>query len=289
MRARRSCLSVPGSSEKMLAKAPSLAADEVVIDLEDAVAPAAKAQARAAVTEALGQEDWNGRTVAVRINAPATQWCHRDVIDIVSGAGPVSLIVPKVESPGDLEFVDRLAGMVEQEVGRDTSVGLQALIETATGLRHIHAIAHASARLEALVVGYADLSASLGLPGGGDPAGDRWHHVMATVLVAARDAGLQAIDGPYLAIEDLEGLRVCAQRARALGFDGKWALHPTQIDVLNDLFAPRPEELEHARAVLDALEAAEREGGQGVAMLDGAMIDEASRKSAARVVARAGS
>jgi len=291
MRARRSCLSVPGSSEKMLVKSRSLASDEVVIDLEDAVAPAAKARARAAVSEAVAQGDWNGRTVAVRINGPATQWCHRDVIDIVAGAGPepASLIVPKVESPGEVEFVDRLAGMVEREVGRGAPVGLQALIETATGLRHIHAIAHASARLEALVVGYADLSASLGLPAGGDPDGQRWHHVMATVLVAARDAGLQAIDGPYLAIEDLEGLRVCARRARALGFDGKWALHPTQIDVLNDLFAPSAEELEHARAVLDALESAEREKGHGVAMLDGAMIDEASRKSAARVVARAGS
>ena len=287
MRARRSCLSVPGSSEKMLVKARALAADEVVIDLEHAVAVPAKGQARAAVTEAVAQGGWNGRSVAVRINGPATRWCHRDVIETIAGAGPGlgSLVVPKVESPAELEFVDRLAGMVEQEVGRDAPVGLQALIETATGLRHIHAIAHASARLETLVVGYADLSASLGLPGGGDPADDRWHHVMATVLVAARDAGLQAIDGPYLAIEDLEGLEVCAQRARALGFDGKWALHPTQIDVLNDLFAPSPQELEHARAVLDALEAAEREA-HGVAMLDGAMIDEASRKLAAQTVAR---
>ncbi len=293
VRARRSCLSVPGSSEKMLAKARTLAADEVIIDLEDAVASSAKAQARDAVTAAVAEGDWGGRAVAVRINGPATQWCHRDVIDAVTGAGAGagldSLVVPKVESPAELEFVDRLAGMVEQEVGRDAPVGLQALIETAPGLRHIHAIAHASTRLETLIVGYADLGASLGLPPEDDQSGDRWHHVMATVLVAARDAGLQAIDGPYLAIEDLEGLRASAQRARALGYDGKWALHPTQIDVLNDLFAPSPEELRQARAVLAALEAAEREEGHGVAMLDGAMIDEASRKRAAQVVARGGS
>ena len=274
----------------MLAKARTLAPDEVIIDLEDAVAPSAKAQARDAVTAAVAEGDWGGRAVAVRINGPATRWCHRDVMDTVAGAGAGldSLIVPKVESPAELEFVDRLAGMVEQEVGREAPVGLQALIETAPGLRHIHAIAHASPRLETLIVGYADLSASLGLPPDDDQAGDRWHHVMATVLVAARDADLQAIDGPYLAIEDLDGLRAFARRARGLGFDGKWALHPTQIDVLNDLFAPSSEELEQARAVLAALEAAEREGGHGAAMLDGAMIDEASRKLAERIVARGG-
>ncbi|MEJ7782840.1 MAG: CoA ester lyase [Solirubrobacteraceae bacterium] len=289
MPARRSCLSVPGSSEKMLTKARALAADEVVIDLEDAVAPPVKAQARAAVTAALAQEDWGERAVAVRINGPATHWCHRDVIDVVAGAGDglASLVVPKVESPGEIEFVDRLAGMVEQEVGRAAPVGLQALIETATGLRHIHAIAHASQRLETLIVGYADLSASLGLPPEGDQSGDRWHHVLATVLIAARDADLQAIDGPYLAIKDLDGFRAAAQRSHALGYDGKWALHPTQIDVLNDLFAPSPEELEHARGVLDALEAAESgEGSRGAVMHDGAMIDEASRKLATQVVAR---
>jgi citrate lyase subunit beta/citryl-CoA lyase len=272
----------------MLVKARSLAADEVVIDLEDSVAPPVKAQARAAVAAALAQEDWGGRAVAVRINGPATPWCHRDVIDVVAGAGDglASLVVPKVESPGELEFVDRLAGMVEQEVGRAAPVGLQALIETATGLRHIHAIAHASTRLETLIVGYADLSASLGLSTEAAYPGDRWHHVLATVLIAARDAGLQAIDGPHLAIEDLDGFRAAAQRARALGYDGKWALHPTQIDVLNDLFAPSPEELEQARGVLDALEAAQRGDSRGAVMLDGAMIDEASRKLAEQVVAR---
>ncbi len=272
----------------MLAKARALSSDEVVIDLEDSVAPPLKAQARIAVTQALAQEDWGKHAVAVRVNGPATQWCHRDVIDITAGAGDAlaSLVVPKVESPGELEFVARLTGMVEQEIGRDAPVGLQALIETATGLRQIHAIAHASPRLEALIVGYADLSASLGLPPEGAYSGDRWHHVLETVLIAARDAGLQAIDGPYLAIADLDGFQAAARQAHALGFDGKWALHPTQIDVLNELFAPGAQELASARAVLGALQAAEHDDGRGAVMLDGSMIDEASRKLATQVLAR---
>jgi len=276
----------------MLVKARTLASDEVVIDLEDSVAPAEKGNARAAVAATLAQGGWGARAVAVRINGPATHWCHRDVIDIVASAGGGddlgSLVVPKVESAEELQFVARLAGMVEQEVARAVPVGLQALIETATGLRQIHAIAHASPRLETLIVGYADLSASLGLPPEGAYPGDRWHHVLQTVLIAARDAGVQAIDGPYLAIADLAGFRAAAQRARALGYDGKWALHPTQIDVLNELFAPGPEELAQARAVLGVLQAAEREEARGAVMLDGAMIDEASRKLAAQVLARDG-
>ncbi len=279
----------------MLAKARMLRSDEVVIDLEDSVAPPVKAQARTAVTQALAEGDWGEHAVAVRVNGPATRWCHRDVIDVIAGAGDAlaSLVVPKVESPGELEFVARLAGMVEAEMdarspsaGRAAPVGLQALIETAAGLRHINAIAHASPRLEALIVGYADLSASLGLPPEGAYSGDRWHHVLETVLIAAREAGLQAIDGPYLAIADLEGFREAAQCAHALGYDGKWALHPTQIDVLNDLFAPGAHELANARAVLGALQAAERLEERGAVMLDGAMIDEASRKLATQILAR---
>ncbi|MGI8863696.1 MAG: HpcH/HpaI aldolase/citrate lyase family protein [Solirubrobacteraceae bacterium] len=288
MVARRSCLSVPGSSKKMLAKSRSLPADELVIDLEDSVAPDAKAKARASVARLIGQGQFEDHSLAVRINGPATHWCHRDVIEVIAGAGEAlgSLVVPKVESPGELEFVDRLTGMVEHECGRDAPVALQALIETATGLRNVHVIAQASPRLETLIVGYADLSASLGLPLGGQDSGDRWQYVLETVLVAARSAGLQAIDGPYLAVEDHDGFRAAAQRARAMGYDGKWALHPTQIDLLNELFAPTAEEFARACAVLDALEAGEREEGRGALMLDGSMIDEASRKLAAQVVAR---
>jgi citrate lyase subunit beta/citryl-CoA lyase len=274
----------------MLTKARTLASDEVVIDLEDSVVPAIKAPARAAVTASIADGGWGAHAVAVRVNGPATRWCHRDVIEVLAGAGDSlgSLVVPKVESPGELEFVDRLAGMVEQELGRAVPVALQALIETAAGLRQIHAIAHASPRLQTLIVGYADLSASLGRPPEGAYPGDRWHYVLETVLVAARDAGLQAIDGPYLAIGDLGGFSAAALRARALGYDGKWALHPTQIDVLNEVFAPTPQELAAARGVLDALAAAEGQAGRGAMMLDGAMIDEASRKLAEHVLARTG-
>jgi len=287
--ARRSCLSVPGSSEKMLSKSRTLAADELVIDLEDSVAPAAKAEARARVTDVIARRRTGEHSLAVRVNGPATPWCHRDVIDVITGAGDAlgSLVVPKVESPGELEFVDRLAGMVEQEIDRHAPVALQALVETATGLRNIHAIAQASPRLETLIVGYADLSASLGLPLGSQNSGGHWQYVQERVLVAARAAGLQAIDGPYLTIEDHDGFRGSAQRARAMGYDGKWALHPTQIDLLNQLFAPTEEEFARARAVLDALETGERETGRGALMLDGSMIDEASRKLAAQVIARA--
>lgn len=273
----------------MLAKSRALRADELVIDLEDSVAPAAKAKARVTVAGLIARGQFGEHSLAVRINGPATHWCHRDVIEVIAGAGGAlgSLVVPKVESPGELEFVDRLARMVEHESARAAPVALQALIETATGLRNVHAIAQASPHLETLIVGYADLSASLGLPLGSQDSGDRWQYVLETVLVAARAAGLQAIDGPYLAIEDHDGFRASAERARVMGYDGKWALHPTQIDLLNELFAPTAEEFARARAVLDALETGEREGGRGALMLDGSMIDEASRKLAAQVIARA--
>jgi citrate lyase subunit beta/citryl-CoA lyase len=288
MRARRSCLSVPGSSEKMLAKARHLPADEVIIDLEDSVTAQRKDAARSAVAAAIRDGRWQARTLAVRINGTATRWCHRDVIELVetAGAALACLIVPKVERPGDLAFVDTLLGMVEEETGRHQPIGLEALIETATGLRHVHDIAHASPRLETLIVGYADLAASLGRPLATGDAGDRWSWVLETVLVAARDAGLQAIDGPWLDIHDVDGFTAAAARGRALGYDGKWALHPTQIEPLNRLFAPTAEELAKARAILAALERSAAGEARGAVTFEGAMIDEASRKLALQVVER---
>jgi citrate lyase subunit beta / citryl-CoA lyase len=272
VRSRRSCLSVPGSSQRMLAKAAMLPADEVVIDLEDSVVPEMKEEARARAVEALA--GWEGPTVAVRVNPLASDWGREDVT-AVAGATD-TIVVPKVEDPGTLAEVDHVLG--------SSDTGLQALIETAAGLVRAADIARASTRLEALITGYADLAASLGQPAGGDYPGDRWHSVRSTVLVAARAAGLQAIDGPYLDVADLDGLRVEAGRARALGFDGKWALHPTQVEPLNEIFSPTPKEVERAAAILEALE----EGsGKGAALLDGEMIDEASHKLAAQVVARA--
>ncbi len=271
VRSRRSCLSVPGSSERMLAKAATLPADEVVIDLEDSVSPEMKDSARTAVAAAL--RSWEGSPVAVRINPLSSPWGADDVAAAHEAA---TLVVPKVEDPTTLAEVDRLLGSASE-------AGLQALIETATGLTRVVEIAAATPRLETVITGYADLAASLGQPIGTDYPGDRWHHVRMTVLVAARAAGLQAIDGPYLDIADVDGLRTEAGYARALGFDGKWALHPTQIEPLNETFSPTDAELEHATAVLEALdEASER----GAARLDGEMVDEASRKLAAQVLAR---
>jgi citrate lyase subunit beta/citryl-CoA lyase len=273
----------------MLAKARTLEADEVIIDLEDSVPAELKAQARAQVCEALRAGAWSAGTVAVRINATTSPWCHRDVIELIEGAGErlAAFVVPKVEGSEDVEFVARLAGLVEQESGRAQRVGLELLIETATGLRRIHDSARASDRVEALIVGYADLAASLGHPmreAGEEPA-DHWHHVLQSVLIAARDAGAQAIDGPYFEIGDLEGLRIRAERARSFGYDGKWALHPSQIASLNEVFSPTPAEFEQASAVLAELERAEQADGRGAVLLEGQMIDEAMRKQATKVVA----
>jgi len=191
-------------------------------------------------------------------------------------------VVPKVESPGELEELDSLLDETEERAGREP-VGLQALIETAAGLVRAAEIAHASARLEALIIGFADLAASLGRSSGADYPGDRWHWVRETVLVAARSEGLQAIDGPHLDVRDLEGLAVEAGRARALGLDGKWALHPGQIEPINAAFSPAQAEVDRAGAIIDALAGSE---GRGAVSLDGEMIDEASRKLAAQVLAR---
>jgi citrate lyase subunit beta/citryl-CoA lyase len=290
MRARRSCLAVPGVSEKMLEKARTLEADEIVIDLEDSVPTDLKAQAREQVCAALRAGDWRAPTVAVRINATTSRWCHRDVVELVESGGERlgALVIPKVEGRADVEFVARLAGMVEEESGRTEPVGLELLIETATGLSRIHESARASERVEALIVGYADLAASLGHPirdAGEEPA-DGWHWVLQTVLVAARDAGAQAIDGPYFEVADVDGLRLRAERARSLGYDGKWALHPAQIGAVNEVFSPSPAEFDQAAAVLDELGRAEQADGRGAVLLDGQMIDEAMRKQATQVVAR---
>jgi len=269
----------------MLDKARSLPADEIVIDLEDSVTVEHKDEARAAVAAALSEGQWAARSVVVRINEPASRFCHRDVVEIVERAGEAltGLVVPKVEEPDDLHFVDRLLGMVEEETGRERPVAIEALIETAAGLARVRDIARGSARLEALIVGYADLGASLGRS---SAAGEHWSPVLDTVLVAARATGLQAIDGPHLDIPDLDGMRAAAARARALGYDGKWALHPTQVEPLNEIFSATDEELERAGAVIAALDRAASGAGSGAALLDGEMIDEASRKRALGVLAR---
>ena len=293
-RPRRSCLSVPGSSPKMLSKAPGLPADEVFMDLEDSVAAGAKEEARQNIVQALREGDWTGKTVVVRVNGVPTRWCYRDVIEIVENAAEYldCLMVPKVEFASDVTFVHELLRQIEETLGLGKRIGLELQIETATGLTNIDAIAGASDRAETLIFGPADMSASLGLPaltaGLAMPnyPGDHWHYVLERILIAARNAGLQAIDGPYLVIKDLDGFREMALRARALGYDGKWALHPGQIDVLNEVFAPTQEEFDKAEAILEAYEHATGVELKGAVMFGNEMIDEASRKMAEQLAMR---
>jgi citrate lyase subunit beta / citryl-CoA lyase len=284
MRVRRSCLSVPGSSEAMLTKAAGLPADEVVIDLEDSVAPAAKPQARELVAELLGRDAIPAAAVAVRVNAIDSPWFADDVTAVAGRAGgPIgSLVVPKVEGAED---VGQVAALLDSLGEPAAGIRIQALVETARGLLRAGEIAAASPRLETLILGYADLAASLGRPPGPD-APERWLHAQETLLVAARAFGLQAIDGPYLGIRDDEGLRARAERVRDLGFDGKWAVHPGQIEAINEAFTPAAEEFERASAVVAALDRAAGDDARGAVELDGAMIDEASRKLALQIVAR---
>jgi citrate lyase subunit beta/citryl-CoA lyase len=294
-RPRRSCHAVPGSSERFLAKAAGLEADEVFLDLEDAVAPTEKERARGMVIATLREQDFGGTTVVVRINGTDTPHYYRDLIDVVEQAGDRldAVMLPKVRTPGDVEMTDKLLRQIELargfEVGR---IGIEAQIEDATGLIACEAIAAASPRMETLIFGPGDYSAAVGIPVttiGGAPEGypgDHLNYVFSRLVVAARAAGIQAIDGPYAAFDDDEGLRTRARMARALGMDGKWTIHPRQIATVNEVFAPTREEWERAEALLAAYRDA-HESGRGAAMFDGEMIDEANRKMAERV-ARAG-
>ncbi|CAN5763967.1 aldolase/citrate lyase family protein [soil metagenome] len=287
-RPRRSCLSVPGSSPKMLAKAPSLPADQVFCDLEDSVAPGEKEAARGNVIAALQAGEWGDKTVVVRINAIDTSWAYRDVIEVVEGAGQHidCIMIPKVQSPGEVEFVDHLLRMIEDTTGLEHRIGIEAQIENGPGLTLIDDIAHASDRLETLIFGPGDMAAAMGMPSLvvgemiPDYPGDHWHWILMRILVAARTAGLQAIDGPYAKIRDLDGYRQVARRAQTLGYDGKWVLHPGQIDVANEVFAPSQEAFERAEDILDAYRTATDVDGAGAVMFGEEMIDEASRKMA---------
>ena len=284
---RRSVLSVPASDSRKSAKALASSADEVVLDLEDAVAADEKDAARGLVgqllTEHRGRE--RGRTV-VRVNQPGSPWCDLDLALLAAlPQGPAAVVVPKVESAHDLAFVDRLLDGVEARSGRTSPLRVQALIETAAGLARVHEIAHASPRLEGLILGYADLAASLGMPGPSSTSSEVWLPAQQAVVVAARSAGIAAVDGPHLGVQVDEGFTRSAARARAMGFDGKWAIHPQQLEHLNDVFTPTEHEVQHARAVLDALDRS-RDDGRGAVQLDGQMLDEAVAVAARRVLAQ---
>jgi citrate lyase subunit beta / citryl-CoA lyase len=294
-RPRRTCMSVPASSERFLAKARELAADEVMLDLEDSVAPAAKDTARDLAAGALKGGGWDGRLVAVRINGASTPWAYKDVIAVVEGApGAVdSLVLPKVTSPSAVSWLDVLLGQAEQVAGLPPgAIGIEAQIEDAAGLAAVEAIAAASPRLVSLVFGPADFMASVGMRSltvGGQPAGydfDAYHYPLMRMLVAARANGLQAIDGPYARIQDTEGLRKVSASVAALGYDGKWVLHPAQVPVVNEAFTPAAEEYWRALAILAAYDRATSLDRRGAVMLGDEMIDEASRKMALMLVAK---
>jgi citrate lyase subunit beta / citryl-CoA lyase len=295
-RSRRSCLSVPGSSPRFLDKARSLNADQVLLDLEDSVAPDAKTEARAAVAAALEAGGWDGKTRTVRVNGATTQWAYRDVIEVAERAGRQldSVVLPKVTGPQQVAWLDLLLGQIEQAADLPAGgIGIEAQIEDARGLAQVEQIAAASPRLQALVFGPADFMASLGMRSleiGAQPAGyaggDAFHYPHLKILVAARAHGLQAIDGPYAAIGDTDGLRASAVSAAALGYDGKWVIHPGQIEIVNAAFSPGQAEYDRAELILEAYEYYTSVRRRGAASLDGEMIDEASRKLALVAAAR---
>lgn len=288
-------MSVPASSERFLAKARDLPADEVMFDLEDSVAPGAKDAARELAVTALRAGGWDGRLIAVRVNGTATKWAYRDVIAVVEGARGVvdALVLPKVTNPAQVGWLDLLLGQVEQAAGVPVGrTGIEAQIEDAAGLAAVEAIAAASPRLVSLVFGPADFMASVGMRSltvGGQPEGyafDAHHYALMRILVAARAAGLQAIDGPYAKIHDTDGLREAATSAAALGYDGKWVLHPAQVDVVNEVFTPSVADYGRAVRILGAYDRATCVDGTGAVMLDDEMIDEASRKMALMIAAK---
>ncbi|GIH27309.1 CoA ester lyase [Acrocarpospora phusangensis] len=296
MRARRSCLAVPGSNPRFLEKAQTLPVDEVFLDLEDSVAPVAKEGARRLVADALKQGDWSGKTVAVRVNDLSTPWTYRDVIEVVEAAGDRlhCVMLPKVEEAAQVRWLDLLLSQIERTVGLpEGGIGIEAQIESARGLVAVDEIAASSPRLETLVFGPADFMASIGMrtlvvgeQPPGYPDGDAYHYILMRILMAARARDLQAIDGPYLQIKDVAGFRRAAGRAAALGFDGKWVLHPGQVDAANEVFSPSQADYDHAELILDAYEYYTTVEARGAVMLGDEMIDEASRKMALVVSAK---
>src|SRR5436305_734856 len=292
---RRSCLSVPGSSEKMLGKAPTLPADMVFLDLEDSVAPLEKEGARAKVVDAIKNQDWGDQVLCVRINAWDTQWTAFDVIEVVGNAGErlEEVMLPKVQTAAEVVALDLLLTQVEINAGLPPRhIGIEAQIETARGIINVEEICAASPRLETIILGPVGMSASMEMPSlaGGlqipEYPGDYFHYVFVKILMAGRANGLQVIDGPYVKVRDNEGFRDFCRRTEILGYDGKWALHPDQVTILNEVFSPNQEQFDRAWDILDAYRLATEGERKGAVMFGDEMIDEASRKVAVKVVAR---
>ncbi len=276
-------------------KAPSVAADMTFLDLEDSVAPLEKEAARAKVVEAVRKQPWDDRVLCVRVNAWDTRWTYGDVIEVVSGAGERldEVMLPKVQSGAEVIALDLLLTQVEENCGLPRGhIGIEAQIETTTGLIAVEEICAASPRLETVIFGPADFAASMEMPvlTGGveipEYPGDHFHYVFSKILMAGRANGLQVIDGPYLKIRDTDGLRAFAQRTRTLGYDGKWALNPDQVAVLNEVYSPTQEQFDRAWDILDAYRRATEDDRRGAVMFGDEMIDEASRKMATKFVTR---
>nr|WP_309503438.1 CoA ester lyase [uncultured Roseovarius sp.] len=292
-RLQRSELAVPGSNPSMIEKAAESDVDYIFLDLEDAVAPPEKVQARKNIIEALNDIDWKakGKTMSIRINGLDTHYMYRDVVDIVEQAGQHldTILVPKVGVPADLYTVETMVSQIEEAMGFTHQIGIEALIETALGMANVEAIAAAPGRLEAMHFGVADYAASnrarTVVIGGLNPdyPGDQWHFALSRMTVACRAYGLRAIDGPFGDFSDPDGYILSAKRAAALGIEGKWAIHPSQIAMANDVFSPPEAEVTRARRVIEELRKAEA-AGKGAASLDGKMIDAASERMANNVL-----
>jgi malyl-CoA/(S)-citramalyl-CoA lyase len=308
-RLNRSQLAVPGSSPRFIEKARSIPADIIMFDLEDAVAPDEKVQARRNVVQAIRDLDWGERTLSVRINGLDTPFMYRDLIEVAEQAGDrLDLVmVPKAGTAGDVYAVDVLLTQIEAAKGRTKRIGIELLIESALGMRNIDAIAAASPRIESLHFGSGDFAASIGartLSIGGPHPGyrvladadetgaraaywnDMWHYPMMRMIVAARAHGLRPIDGPFADFKDPDGFRSAATRSAVLGCDGKWVIHPSQVELANVIYTPAEEEVSRARRILEAMRDAQKSGA-GAVTLDGRMIDVASIRQAEAIVRKA--
>ena len=295
-RLQRSELAVPGSNPALFEKAAASDVDYVFLDLEDAVAPGDKVQARLNVIEGLRDIDWRGlgKTISVRINGIDTHYMYRDVVDVVEQAGAHldTILIPKVGVAADVYMVDAMVSQIEEACGLMEKIGIEALIETTLGMANVESVAVSSPRLEAMHFGVADYAASCRARttniGGLNPdyPGDQWHQALSRMLVACRAYGLRPIDGPFGDFNDPDGYIDGARRAAALGYEGKWAIHPSQVALANEVFSPPVAEVDRAHRILVALEEAAAEG-RGAAQLDGRMIDAASARMAENVVAQA--
>ncbi len=292
-RARRCQLSVPGSSEKMLTKAAGLDLDHVFLDLEDAVAPSAKPGARGMIVDALNSLEWTPRTLCVRINDVETEWCHDDIIEVVSGAGDKldTIMLTKAKSAADVQFVHLLLDQLEQKLGLTKRIGIECLIEEVEGMMNVEEIAACSDRLECLIFGMGDYSASqqmqlghVGETGGYPP--DVWHYPRYKMTIACRANGIDPVDGPYANFRNPAGYTKEAERSLVLGMIGKWAIHPSQVEIAQKIFAPDPEALASARKQKAAYAQALEEG-LGAINVDGVMVDAASIRIVQNLIDRA--